>query len=94
MRVLIVDDEFVSRKKAQRIMSQYGECDIATNGTETLEAFRFAHDEGKPYALIIMDILMPDMDGSEATKAIRNLECGMGKILRSKIRNRECSNGF
>ncbi|GAF79962.1 unnamed protein product [marine sediment metagenome] len=64
MRGLIVDDEFVSRKKAQRIMSQYGECDIATNGTETLEAFRLAHDEGRPYDLITMDILIPDMDGS------------------------------
>ncbi|GAG24733.1 unnamed protein product, partial [marine sediment metagenome] len=39
MKVLIVDDEFVSRKKAQTILSQYGECDIAINGTEALEAF-------------------------------------------------------
>ncbi len=42
MRILIVDDELVSRKKTQKIMSQYGECDIAINGTEALEAFDLA----------------------------------------------------
>lgn len=74
MRILIVDDEFVSRKKAQKIMAQYGKCDIATNGAEALEAFRLAHDEDKAYDLITMDILMPDMDGIEALKRIREWE--------------------
>jgi len=74
MRILIVEDEFVSRKKAQKIMAQYGECDVAANGTEALEAFRLAHDEDKAYDLITMDILMPDMDGIEALKRIREWE--------------------
>lgn len=74
MKILIVDDEFVSRKKAQKIMAQYAECNIATNGAEALEAFRLAHDEDKAYDLITMDILMPDMDGIEALKRIREWE--------------------
>ena len=75
IRILIVDDEFVSRKKAQKIMAQYGECDIAINGTEALEAFKLAHEEeGRPYDLITMDILMSDMDGIEALKRIREWE--------------------
>lgn len=73
MRILIVDDE-LSRKKAQRILSQHGQCDIAINGTEALDAFRLAHEEGKPYDLITMDILMPDIDGIEALKGIREWE--------------------
>ena len=74
MRILIVDDEFVSRKKAQKIMSEYGECDITINGTEALDAFHLAQEEGKPYDLVTMDILMPDMDGIEALKKIREWE--------------------
>lgn len=71
MKILIVDDEFVSRKKAQKIMSQYGECDTTINGTKALEAFKLAHEERDPYDLITMDIMMPDMDGIETPKRIR-----------------------
>ena len=74
MKILIVDDEFVSRKKAQKILSQYGECDIAISGNEALEAFQLAHEDGKPYDLITMDIIMPDMDGIEALHWIREWE--------------------
>ena len=74
MRILIVEDEFVSRKKAHKILSDYGDCDITVNGNEAVEAFRLAAEEGEPYDLITMDILMPDMNGVEALKKIRELE--------------------
>ena len=74
MKILIVDDEFVSRKIAQKILSKYGQCDIAINGVEALEAFRLAHEEGRAYDLITMDILMPEMDGIETIKRIREWE--------------------
>ena len=84
IKILIVDDEFVSRKKAQKIMSQYGGCETAINGTEALEAFHLAHEEGEPYDLITMDILMPEMNGIEALKRLRaweeshNIQIGKG----------------
>ena len=39
MRTLIVEDEFVSRAKLQKILSSYGECHVAINGLEGLNAF-------------------------------------------------------
>lgn len=78
MNILIVDDEFVSRKKAQKILSEYGTCDIAINGAEALDAIRIAYEEGNPYDFITMDILMPDMNGLEALKRIRKWEKSRG----------------
>jgi len=75
MRVLIVEDDFVSRKLLQRILGHYGECDIAVNGEEAIEAFRMALlEEGRPYDLVCMDIMMPAIDGQQALREIRRLE--------------------
>lgn len=74
MKTLIVEDEFVSRAKLQKILSAFGECDVAVNGLEGLEAFKAAMKDNTPYDLICMDILMPEMDGQEALKKIREFE--------------------
>ncbi len=78
MKTLIVEDEFVSRAKLQKILSAYGECHVAVDGKEGLEAFRLALDDNAPYDLVCMDILMPELDGHEAVQEIRNFEEAMG----------------
>ena len=74
MRTLVVEDDFTSRKLLQRFLQAYGECDIAVNGKEAIEAFRLALDGGQRYDLICLDIMMPEMNGHEALKAIREIE--------------------
>ena len=74
MKFLIVDDEFVSRKKSQKILSLYGECDVAINGLEALNAFVRAHNENDPYNLIFLDIDMPDLNGLQVMTKIRQWE--------------------
>ncbi len=74
MKTLIVEDDFTSRLFMQTFLSRYGECHIAVNGKEAVEAFRIAIDHGLPYDLICMDIMMPEMDGQEAVKQVRALE--------------------
>ncbi len=71
MKSLIVEDDFASRLVLQAFLSRYGECHIAVNGKEAVDAFRSAVDAGPQYDLICMDILMPEMDGQAALRAIR-----------------------
>jgi two-component system chemotaxis response regulator CheY len=62
----------------QTFLSRHGECQAAVNGTEAVEAFRIAMEQGKPYDLICMDILMPEMNGREAVRHIRAMEEARG----------------
>lgn len=83
MKILIAEDDFYGRKLILACLSQLGECDAAVNGTEAFNAFVSAHKEGKPYDLICLDIMMPEMDGQEALQKIRDTEEALG-IVRSK----------
>ncbi len=74
MKVLVVEDDFISRKLLTTLLGHYGDCDIAVDGNEAVDAFRIALDEGKPYDLICMDIMMPNLDGQAALKEIRAQE--------------------
>jgi two-component system chemotaxis response regulator CheY len=74
MRVLIVDDDFDSRRLLQKILYPFGYCDVAVDGEEAVEAFRRSLLENEPYDLVCMDIIMPNMDGQQALQEIRELE--------------------
>lgn len=74
MRALIVEDEFLSRKVLRSFLMSLFEIDIVVNGKEAVDAFKLSHKEGNPYALILMDIMMPEVDGIEALEQIRTLE--------------------
>jgi two-component system chemotaxis response regulator CheY len=78
MKTLIVEDDFTSRLVLQTFLSRYGDCHIAVNGWEAVEAFRSALEDGQPYDLICMDIMMPEMDGREAVKHVREVEAAHG----------------
>lgn len=74
MRILIAEDDYVSRKFLYKFMSQFGECDITVDGMEAIEVFLMALDEKNYYDLICLDIMMPEVDGVKALRTIRKLE--------------------
>jgi two-component system chemotaxis response regulator CheY len=78
LRILIVEDDFVCRKLVHALLSEFGDCFIAVNGHEAVEAVKDALDEGRPYDLVCLDIMMPEMDGHEALKLIREIESERG----------------
>ena len=83
MKTLVVDDDFTSRLVLQTFLSRYGECHVAVNGWEAVDAFRAALEGGQPYDLICMDIMMPEMDGRDAVKQVRALEEAHGVLSAS-----------
>jgi two-component system chemotaxis response regulator CheY len=87
MRSLIVEDDFTSRKILQAYLSVYGQCHISTTGTEGVEAFKLAWEESRPYDLICMDIMMPELNGQDALRMIRGVEndMGLGEDQKAKV---------
>ena len=74
MRFLVVDDDFETRHLMQKLLRPFGDVDVATDGEEGVEAFSRALKEGEPYSLVTMDILMPNVDGQQALREIRQIE--------------------
>ena len=77
MRTLIVDDEIVSKKKMQKIMEGFSECETAETGKGAIAAYKESLEKGNPFDLITLDIIMPDIDGLRALKKIRDWEKDM-----------------
>jgi two-component system, chemotaxis family, chemotaxis protein CheY len=74
MRILIGEDDTISRKFVYRFLSQYGDCDLTLDGFEVRDAVLMALQEQNLYDLICLDIMMPKLDGITALKMIRDME--------------------
>ena len=74
MRILIVEDEKISRQKMQLIMSNFGECDAVARGDDAVAAFKKAWEIRAPYDIITLDIMLEDSNGMDILLSLRESE--------------------
>lgn len=74
MKILLAEDDFVTRKFMTSFLSKYGDCEVTVDGMEAIDAFMMALEDDEPYDLVCLDVMMPVMDGYQALMGIRNLE--------------------
>ncbi|MCP4501956.1 MAG: response regulator [Deltaproteobacteria bacterium] len=74
MKVLVVEDDFVSRRVLQAMFEKSADVDVAEDGKVALERIRKSYASGTGYDLVTLDIMLPEVDGYEVLKELRRLE--------------------
>jgi len=85
LKCLIVDDDVLGRELTIQYLEGVAACDTASNGKEALGLFASALVGGAPYDVVMLDLLMPEMNGYEAGTAIRQLEKEHGLTTASGV---------
>ncbi len=74
MKILIAEDEYISRILLTGILSAYGSCFVATNGEEAVALLNRSFETKERFDLVCLDIMLPDFDGHEVLRRIRTME--------------------
>jgi two-component system chemotaxis response regulator CheY len=78
MKSLVVEDDAIGRALLTDILERHGTIVACDNGGEAVNAFSLAVDSDEPFDLVCLDIMMPEMDGHEVLRRIRDLEKSAG----------------
>ncbi len=80
-KILLAEDNLINQKVAILMLKKFDqEIELADNGLIAVEKFRNEH-----YDVVLMDLHMPELDGIEATKKIREIEDNEQRPVKAKI---------
>jgi polar amino acid transport system substrate-binding protein len=81
LRVLVIDDHASARRIMQSYVNSWKmECEVATSGSEGLELLRGSVAEGKPFDIVITDLVLPGMDGFQL-REVMSKDPDLSKII-------------
>ena len=86
MKILVVDDESISRKILIKKMDRIGECTGMNDSLKALAAYDHAIKDNTPFDLITLDISMPKMDGRQLLSMIRKKEKALNKAREDRVK--------
>jgi two-component system, chemotaxis family, chemotaxis protein CheY len=86
MKALIVEDDRISSQVLEKMISKHGSYHAAVDGKQATELFRAAHQAQSPYDLILMDIMIPEVDGLQAVLEIRKEEALLEVTLARRVK--------
>ena len=74
MKCLIVENDSTTCELLQGYLASCGDCTVAVDGPQAVEKVRHAIDNKRSYDLICLDIMIPEMDGYDVLRKIRQIE--------------------
>lgn len=75
LKILIVEDEFISRILLKEMLGQFGDCELASDGREAMDVLQQSYGATTGnFDLVCLDIMMPYYNGHEVLKEMRRLE--------------------
>lgn len=74
MKALIVEDDYITSQVMYEILDSVGEAEVAENGRIAVEKFTEALNADERYDIVFLDIMMPEMDGQDTLRNIRQKE--------------------
>jgi CheY-like chemotaxis protein len=86
LRILILEDDASSSRLMHLFLDPIGECRMVSNGRQALDTFERALKEGNPFDLLLLDILVPEINGVEVLKRIRDMEQAQGLTGSRKVK--------
>jgi two-component system chemotaxis response regulator CheY len=78
MKTLIVEDDYITARVLSEIMKDFGDTQMAETGKEATGYFENALGSGNKFELVLLDIMLPEMDGQEVLENIRTAETNIG----------------
>jgi CheY-like chemotaxis protein len=86
LRILVLEDDASTCRLMQIFLDPIGECRILSGGRAALDAFQSALDQGKPFDLLLLDIMVPEINGIEVLRKVRTMEQSRGIHNRNRVK--------